>query len=304
VIHRIRTKDACRRALAAAGFPQPAVRLCADAREAEAFLRTSAGPWIVKPRDAMGSVGVSLVRGLTGLPAALDLLPDTRPFLVEQYVDGPEFSVEGAFLDGEPAILAVTAKEKVAPPHFVEIGHVMPAPLPAPVREEVERCVGGALRTLGLRTGGFHVEVWLTPDGVVLGEVHGRFGGDWIHRMLEHIVPGLDLFGLLCDDMLPGAHPRRPAPTPLVPVRGAAVRFLTPPPGKLVAVEGWERILAHPDVLHAELTVREGDVIRPVRRSGDRAGHLLVGAADAERARRLARELADSVRFKTVPATV
>ncbi|MFJ9849041.1 ATP-grasp domain-containing protein [Streptomyces sp. NPDC101150] len=303
-IRRIRTKDTCRRALAAAGFAQPEVRLCADAAEAGAFLRESAGPWIVKPRDAMGSIGVSLLSVPAELPAALQLLPDTKPFLVEEYVEGPEFSVEGAFLAGVPRVLAITAKEKVPPPHFVEVGHVLPAELPQPARHEIERQVAAALTTLGLRTGAFHVELWLTATGVVLGEVHGRYGGDWIHRMLAYAIPGLDVYGLLYDDMLAG-DPRHGAPPatrgPLEAVRGAAVRYFTPPPGRLVAVEGWEEVRAHPDVLYSELTVAAGDVIRPLRRSGDRVGFLVVGAPDAAEARRRARELTDAVRFRTVP---
>ncbi|MEV0224557.1 ATP-grasp domain-containing protein [Streptomyces sp. NPDC050704] len=299
-VRRIRTKDACRRALAEAGFAQPKVRLCEDAAAAREFLARSRGPWIVKPRDAMGSLGVSLVTGPAKLPAAMELLPDNRPFLVEEFVDGPEFSVEGMFLGGAPKVLAITAKEKVPPPYFVEVGHVLPAGLPERVRAEVERQVRGALRALDLRAGAFHVECWLTADGVVIGEVHGRCGGDWIHRMLEYVVPGLDLFGVLCDDLLRRGRGAG-APATLEPVRAAAVRYLVPPPGRVVSIDGWERVRAQPDVLHAELTVAEGDVIRPVQRSGDRAGFVLVGAPNASRARERARELADAVRFTTLP---
>jgi len=152
-VHRVRTKDACREALAAAGFPQPVVRLCADVAEAEAFLREHAGPWIVKPRDAMGSTGVSLVTDAARLPAALALLPDAKPFLVEQFVEGPEFSVEGVFLGGVPKILAVTAKEKVPPPNFEiqEQGFFVADALPdntaAATRRRIGEVLSGALRS-------------------------------------------------------------------------------------------------------------------------------------------------------------
>jgi biotin carboxylase len=105
----IRTKDVCRATLAAAGFPQPTVRLCADEAQAAAFLQESTGPWIVKPRDAMGSIGVSQIRSAADLATAIALLPEQGAFLVEEFVDGPEFSVEGIFLAGEPRILAITA---------------------------------------------------------------------------------------------------------------------------------------------------------------------------------------------------
>jgi biotin carboxylase len=292
-VRRIRTKDLCRAALAAAGFAQPAVRLAADADEAAAFLAQSSGPWIVKPRDAMGSIGVSLVRDAADLPGAIALLPDAAPFLVEEFVEGPEFSVEGVFLNGEPRVLAITAKEKAPPPFFVETGHVLPAGLAEQERREIEERVSAALSILELRTGAFHVELWLTADGIVLGEVHGRFGGDWIHTMLQHAVPGLEVFGLVFDDMLgrSGSHGG------LEPTRGAAVRYLIPPPGKLAAIEGWGEVLAHPAVLHARLSAQPGDVIKPLRQSSDRVGFVVVGADDAAPARKLAADLVDSVRF-------
>ncbi|MEV0532573.1 ATP-grasp domain-containing protein [Kitasatospora sp. NPDC050463] len=296
-VRRVRTKDACRAALAAAGFRQPTVELCADEAQAAAFLTGSTGPWIVKPRDAMGSTGVSRITGPDGLPAAIALLPGQGPFLVEEFVQGAEYSVEGLFLGGEPVVIAVTEKEKVEPPFFVEVGHILPAELPDAQREEIERQVRAALAVLGLRSGAFHVELWLSPDGIVLGEVHGRFGGDWIHRMLAHVVPGLELFGLIYDDLL--GLPRAAAPAP---TRAAAARYLTPPSGLVTAVEGWTEAAGHPDVLYADLAVAPGGTVRPLRTSGDRVGVIVVGADTPDQARKLARELADSVRFTVEPA--
>lgn len=292
-VRRIRTKDLCRAALAANGFAQPAVRLCADADAAAAFLAESTGPWVVKPRDAMGSIGVSLVRGVADLPAAVAVLPDDKPFLVEEFVDGPEFSVEGVFLDGVPKVLAVTAKEKAPPPYFVEVGHVLPAEIAENERHEIVAHVSAALSTLDLRAGAFHVELWRTAAGIVLGEVHGRFGGDWIHTMLQHAIPELEVFGLVFEDLLGRADTSRG----LKPARGAAVRYLIPPSGRLVGIEGWDEVLAHPAILRAELFVQPGDVVKPLRQSSDRVGYVVVGADDATLARKLAAELVDSVRF-------
>ncbi|MFJ7044991.1 ATP-grasp domain-containing protein [Streptomyces sp. NPDC101112] len=295
-VRRIRNKDACRAALAAAGFRQPAVRLCGSREEASAFLRESRGPWVVKPRDGMASIGVRKVRDVTELPPALAELPDPDVFLVEEFVEGPEYSVEGVILSTGPKVLAVTAKETLPPPYFVEIGHVLPAELPESTRAAIDREVTAALTALDLRFGVFHVELWLTEGGVVLGEVHVRPGGDWLHRLLTHAVPGLELFGLLYDDHL---GPPGRAASSLEPTRGAAVRFLAPPPGRLVDVDGWGAVEAHPSVLAAGLTPASGDMIRPVRQSGDRAGFIVVGERTPARAQALATTLADSLHFHT-----
>jgi formate-dependent phosphoribosylglycinamide formyltransferase (GAR transformylase) len=292
LVRLVRNKDECRARLAELGFPQPAVRLCADAAEAAAFLREIAGPWVVKPRDAMASIGVSKVERIEDLATAIAGLPTADPFLVEQFVFGSEFSAEGVFLGGAPKVLAVTAKQTLPPPNFVEAGHVLPAELPAEVRGEIERQVQAALTALGLRFGVFHVELWLTDAGVVLGEVHPRPGGDWLHMLLGHAIPDLELFGLILDDVL-GRPPRRV----LTPTRAAAAFFLTPRPGRLVRIDGWADVLAHPNVLHAELTVEPGQVIGPVRESSDRSGVVVVGADTPASARELAVQLTSSVGF-------
>lgn len=298
-VRRVQTKDACRARLAEAGFPQPEFRVCSGEEDALAFLRESQGPWIVKPRDAMGSLGVSLVREPGELTAAVEALVDPAgTFLVEEFVEGTEYSVEGVFLGGRPKVLAVTGKETMEPPLFVEVAHVLPAALPGETRDEIERQVCAALTELELVYGIFHVELWVTPRGIVLGEVHVRPGGDGIYLMLAHAIPGLELFRMVYDDAL-----GRPAATGgLMPARAAAVRFLMPPPGRLLSVAGWDRVRSHPDVLFAELTVEPGSVIRPVRESEDRVGLVVVGAEDSAAAQRLASELVGSVEFTVEPA--
>lgn len=228
-VHRVRTKDEARAHLTAAGFLQPAFRVCVDEKEACDFLAASTGPWVVKPRDAMGSEGVTRIESATELAAALEFLPgnDTEgvSFIVEEFVEGAEYSAEGVFIDGAPHVLALTSKELLPPPNFFEIEYVIPAILPDETAAEIEKQVVAALTALELRFGQFHVELWWTERGVVLGEVHVRNAGGWIHRMLPHVIPGLEWFGLVYDDVL-GRPVDKAA---LKPVRGSAIRFLTPP---------------------------------------------------------------------------
>lgn len=293
-VRTVRDKDRCRQALREAGLPQPEFRLCADLAEARAFLEGTTGPWIVKPRDASGSLGVRKVTAPEDLAPAVAALPARTAFLVEQFVEGREYSVEGVFLRGEPRVLAVTEKKLLPPPNFVEAGHVLPADLPTGLLREFEQAVIGALKALDLRFGIFHVELWSTADGPVLGEVHVRNGGDWIHLMLEYAIPGLDLFGLVIDDAL-GSDTDS---CELTPSRAAAVRFLAPPPGRVRRVVGWDDVLRHPAVLKADLTVRPGDLVGEVRESYDRAGYLVIGAESPRRAAELADRLAAQVRFE------
>jgi biotin carboxylase len=169
----------------------------------------------------------------------------------------------------------------------------MPADLPAEVQHDIEETVGRALQTLGVCFGLFHVELWLTDDGIVLGELHGRLGGDYIHRLLAFAIPGVAMFGRVMDDALGRPSP----PFDGRCVRGAATRYLTPPPGRVLAIEGWDEASAHPAVIVHELRVGPGDTIVPPRSSDDRVGALVVGGDTAREAGQLADRLAASVRF-------
>uniref|UniRef100_A0AAU2VLL8 ATP-grasp domain-containing protein n=1 Tax=Streptomyces sp. NBC_00008 TaxID=2903610 RepID=A0AAU2VLL8_9ACTN len=296
VIDLVRNKDRCRARLAEAGHPQPASRLCHGVEDAErAVADSSAGPWVVKPRVGGGSEGVRLVTDATQVAQAVAGLPaeSGEEFLVEDFVVGDEYSVEGLFHDGEPQVLAITAKEKMPPPYFVEAGHRLPASISAEAAAGIERAVTAALREVGLIFGLFHVELWLTDQGVVLGELHARLGGDYIHRMLAHALDGLEMFGEVYDDALG----RLRAPGPRTCRRAGASRYFTPPPGRLAAVEGWREAAAHSAVLAAELNVAPGDMIGTPRDSDGRVGGLTVGAGTAEEAEQLAAALARSVRF-------
>ncbi|OLR95088.1 ATP-grasp domain-containing protein [Actinokineospora bangkokensis] len=289
----IRTKDLCREVLRAAGMPQPRCSVVSDVDGARAAL-VGAGPWVVKPRGAMGSVGVSLVSGADDLPGALAALPAPgEPFLVEEFVTGPEYSAEGVFVGGEPVVIALTAKS--TGPGFVETGHRMPAPLDqaaeAAARQEVTR----ALRAAGLTHGVFHAEFWLTPTPV-LGELHARPGGDFIHALLEHVHPGLELFGTLVDDLL-GV-----APIPVPPAAAAAaVRFLPVAPGTVTAVDGWPDPATTPGVIAAHLSATPGTVVRPVTNSADRPAVLVVGAPTGAETDDLLDDLVNGIRIEVRP---
>jgi biotin carboxylase len=226
VVRGVRTKDVCRERLRSAGFAQPRVAVCETRRDAEAFMRQHRGPWIVKPRDGFGSTGVTLVDSpadLTNALAALNNLsasPDKfgvhhhptgpRAFLIETFVHGNEFSAEGVLLGDVPHVLAITAKH--TNDEFVETGHRV-APVTDPALAGAADTVARAVTAAGVTHGAFHVEFWLTARGVVLGEVHARPGGDYIHALVEHSRAGLELYGLMIDDLL-GAAAGRPAADP------------------------------------------------------------------------------------------
>ncbi|MBC2875414.1 MULTISPECIES: ATP-grasp domain-containing protein [Streptomyces] len=299
----VRTKDLCRQRLREAGFPQPRTAVCSGVAEAERFLaETGPGPWVVKPRDGLASIGVSLIDGPGQLPEAvrkfrlpseaMSPLPASPYFLVETFVAGDEYSAEGIVLGGEPQVLALT--RKAVTDGFISTSQQQPAGL-APATDRLARdTVARGLKAVGITRGVFHIELWVTATGIVLGEFHCRGGGDFIHALVEHTRPGLELYGTLVDDLLGRTPPPLPAPG-----RAARVDFLFAPPGRLRAVRGWDELAAHPAVLAADLRVRPGDVIPPEKDSFTRSGVFVTGADSPAERDEIATRLAGRVVFDT-----
>ncbi|WKX73499.1 ATP-grasp domain-containing protein [Streptomyces sp. XD-27] len=306
VVARVRTKDLCRQRLGEAGFPQPHSAVCRGLADAERFLEaTGPGPWIVKPRAGLGSIGVSRIDHRGELAAAVDglwgglspkaSLPPASSFLIETYVTGEEYSAEGVVVGGVPHVLALTHKQITD--GFLSTSQRVPSGLAPDVAADAEDTVARALKALGVTHGIFHVELWLTPSGVVLGEFHVRTAGDYIHALVEHTRPGLELFGACVDDALG----RAPTPFP-DPVGSARVEFLFAPAGTLRAVHGWDELAGHPAVRIADLNVAPGDVVPAVKDAFTRSAVFVVGADSPGDADALATGLASRVVFDARPA--
>lgn len=260
-------KSRCREALRVAGIRQPRV-IAFNGAAANATtvipVALGPGPWVVKPRVGMGSAGVQIVRGSESLADAITASRAYGPILVEEFVQGSEFSCEGVLRNGVPEVLAVT--HKMIDARCVETGHRVPARLDANAAGLTE-AVSAAFRALGITRGLFHVEFWLGPE-LVLGELHARPGGDFIHALVEASRPSLGLFGLLMDD-LTGSTPRSiPAMT-----RAAGSQYLTFPMGVLGDVPNWAE--ATRGLLASSLLVEPGDVLEPPTTSEERHAVLV-----------------------------
>jgi biotin carboxylase len=116
--------------------------------------------------------------------------------LVEEYLSGPEVSVECATVGGITTPLAVTRKEVGFAPYFEETGHTVSAG--DPLLPEVGPVAVQAVSALGITDGVQHVEMRLTPAGPRIIEVNSRIGGDLIGRLV-HLATGLDLPRIAAD---------------------------------------------------------------------------------------------------------
>jgi biotin carboxylase len=293
-VRAARDKSWQRRALAAAGLRVPAFREAATPAGAADAAREIGGPVVVKPVDGSGSVGVRACADAAEAGAhAESLLAGAEPggpgsrVLVEELVEGPEFSVE--MFSGR--VVGITRKHLGSPPAFVEAGHDYPAALPADAARALEDTVTRATAVLGLGWGPLHWELRLRDGAAFPIEVNPRLAGGFIPELVRH-AQGIDLIRETLR-LVTGGTPE-PAP---VRARYAAIRFLfAPGDGPLAAAEGLDAARGLPGVVDAALYRTPGDVLSVRGDFRDRVGHVIACADDPGDACRAAERARDAVR--------
>ncbi|MEU7577105.1 ATP-grasp domain-containing protein [Streptomyces sp. NPDC041068] len=231
-VRNCRDKHRTRALLRDAGLPQPRYALVADLAEAAAAAEWIGYPVVLKPRGLGASRGVSLVRSaadLTGLfadarAAHYPGVPTYRAgILVEEYLDGPEISVDGAVHDGRYTPMFLARKEIGLSPYFEETGHMVSAGDPLLADQALRWVLAETHRALGFADGITHTELRLTARGFVVIEVNGRLGGDLI-PYLGSLATGVDP-GLVAVDVAM----RTPPDLTQDRARTTGIRFLYPP---------------------------------------------------------------------------
>ena len=153
-------------------------------------------PVIVKPLDRSGSRGILKVTEKKQLPRAIEKAKQQgfiKKALVEEYVNGVEYSVEYLSYHGEHHFLALTFKYTTGDPNFIEVGHFEPANVSDDELELIKNTVLHALETLKIKNGASHSEIKILPDGSIkIIEIGARMGGDFIGSELVKHSTGID----------------------------------------------------------------------------------------------------------------
>ncbi|MBI5837827.1 MAG: ATP-grasp domain-containing protein [Candidatus Eisenbacteria bacterium] len=296
---RATDKFRMREAFARFGAPAPRARRVASEDELSAAAGRLGFPVIVKPVDGVGSKGVTRVTR----PDELDLawkraqaVSRTGVLVCEEYVEGPEVSVEGLTWEGETHLVAITDKLTSGPPYFVETGHTEVSRLPDGAQAQILEAARMGVEALGIDQAATHTEIKLGAQGPRIMEIGARLGGDRITSDLVPLATGVDIFA--------GAIRVALGEVPDVSrrfSRGAAIRYFLPEPGAVVAIEGAAESRAVEGVTDWVLDLKPGGRVPPLENSLSRVGHVVAtGSTPDEAASRAEKSLA-RLRIATRP---
>lgn len=276
-----RDKYRTRRALRTAQLPVPKFYFFRSVEDIDTALREIQLPVVVKPSHGTGSVGVRLCtnRQVAVQHAARILsqrvnergLPVPPEGLVEEFIEGPEYSVETF----GRTVVGITQKHVCEPPSFVEVGHDFPARLSPSQQAGVHETVLSALQALNLLWGPAHTEVKLSPQGLYIIEVNPRLAGGHIPTLVKQAT-GADLIRSTLE-LAAGK-----AATVTSRTAGfASIRFmLTPGTGTLVETRGVDIARMTPGVIDVQLYCESAQQVTVHGDFRDRLGHVIAVGSD------------------------
>ena len=240
--------------------------------------------FVLKPSDNAASRGVVFI-DKTNKPNYKELYNYCRSFsrsgrvLIEEYMDGPEVSVESFSINGEPHVITITDKIITDLPFFVELGHTEPSRLNEEQKKDICNVTYKAIKAIGIVNGPSHTEIKVTKNGAKLVEIAARLGGDFITSKLVPLSTGVDLIKCSFDSLL-----GNPIDVVNKHIGGSAIRFIQGDDGTLMNVEGVDEALSMDGVVDVEIYKRTGENVKKPENSGDRIGHIIAIGKDAKEA--------------------
>ena len=256
----MRATDKClmREAFQGAGVPSPRFTCWRGEGDPVSTLSGLGFPLVVKPVDNMGARGVRRVDSdaelVEACRAALPLSRSSR-VIIEQYMTGPELSLDAVVYRGKVTVCGVADRHISFPPSFVEIGHTMPTDLPESTVRRIEGVFAAGIKAIGIDNGAAKGDIKLTPDGPMVGEIAARLSGGYMSGWTFPLSSGVEVteaamniaVGLPPGDLTPRLR------------RVVAERALISIPGRVSRIEGESEARGCPGIAEVFLRAGKGD---------------------------------------------
>ena len=244
-------------------------------------------PCVVKPLALSGSRGVIRADSRTslqqGLQRSLRIISEEYDIyekshlLIEQFIAGREFAIEGMLSDGYLDVLAMFDKpDPLDGPYFEETFYISPARITENERKLVVETVQKSCAAYGLVTGPVHAECRLNERGAWLIELAARTIGGLCSRLLS-FGTGYSLEELVLANAIGLDLPKQ--------VNCGAAGVLMLPikqEGVLRRVEGVMKAEKIPYIDDIEISLREGYKVYPLPEGASYLGFVFSTAPDAD----------------------
>lgn len=246
---------------------------------------------IIKPVDGAGSRGVNKFH--KDLNNANECFEEAIKFsrsgkiIVEEFIDGIEFTSEVFADNGKIHVLAITNKKKI-PGTFGTVSYELATPeLDKKTIELIENATIKAFAELGLKNGPGHAELFLCPDKKVkMVEAAARGGGFMVFDKFVPTTCGVNIARAtaLSSCALPVSDELKEK---YLHKRPTVLRFLPTREGIVKRINGFDEA-SKLDNVEVGCFVAEGEILSNAKADNDRMGYILCHARTPQLAQDLA----------------
>jgi biotin carboxylase len=257
-------------------------------------------PLVVKPVDNMGARGVRLVNGKDDLKAAAAaalLLSRNGMAIVEEYMEGPEVSVDAVVWRGQISICGIADRHIAFSPYFVELGHTMPTELPSNTIESIISVFRKGITSLGIIDGTAKGDIKITNRGPMIGEIAARLSGGYMSGWTYPYSSGVEVTEAALNIAVGSA------PGSLSPYKNlvCAERAFISIPGKIKDISGFETARNMPKIKAAFLRAGKGKNVVFPSNNVEKCGNVISLAATREDAINAAEDAIGNIVIRLEP---
>ena len=264
-------------------------------------------PVVLKPLSLSGSKGViraddydAFVKAASRINSILESTGQTGfardLVLVEAYLDGPEFAIEGFLIDGKFHLLTIFDKpESMSGPYFEETYYLTPSRLQKKRQQELVNEVINCCKAYGLEHGPIHAEARMTKSGTVLLELAARTIGGQCGQLIE-----FSLKHKLEDLVIQGFCGNLPKLPNKIDTSGVMMIPITSS-GLLKRVEGLTDAMKVKYIRDIEIHIREGYELVPLPEGSSYLGFIFAQAPSYKETLQALKSAYNKLRFITQP---
>ena len=265
------------------GITVPAFKVCKNTQDAIPFFEEYKKA-IIKPIDSQSSRGVFTINKVEDIEAhyteTLSWSNRRKEFLIEEYVDGDEFTIDGMVVAGKYYPMCISIKEMYKQNPNVSKMQTYSYYHPKYNYDEMREANRQLIETADLPFGLTHSEYKFDKGKFYLIEAGARGGGSNLSGKIVPYMSGVDNYEYLIRQAL-GEPVKQPVfDKNYLENHFSIMRFFDFGKGKVKEVHGKDVLANIPNMIDYQLNIKPGDVLEDLKFGRMRPGHFIIGGSN------------------------
>ncbi len=284
-------------------IPSPEYRLCKTVEEAEEFFDKQQKPVIMKPLDSNSSRGVFTIKNKQKIGECFKkssaFSKIKKAVLVEQYIEGTEFTVDGIKTPRQHFTLAISEKR-----HFLHNPNIACELYFTGQNEKYDYAILASqndfiVNCSSLQFGLTHAEYKYENGRFYLIEIAARGGGNLISSHIVPFLSGIDNYKYLLNCYLGKITSPNFWISKEYEKRSAVLHFFEVPRGGgiIERIDGQRILNDTPEVIEYRFNFKVGDLVADATTDAERAGFYIACCESRERLDELIWLISEKVRI-------